>query len=203
MTKLGYPFSQVQVSQFETRARNRSVSVDELLAFAAALDVTPSALLVKAYEKVAFGARHGVVDDIHLVDWLQNTKPLAGQDPEIFQRHRPTHLLYTSGKPVRLDVRFLQFTLSAAELLRAAERKINEDIVDAIAGLRLSLAVIRTGDDVERVRRGLASVMKSLNQLMLDNESQTSRTVAECAERLDELLMLLRPVLLSGTQTTE
>ena len=38
MTRLGYPFSQVQVSQFETRARNRSVSVDELLAFAAALD---------------------------------------------------------------------------------------------------------------------------------------------------------------------
>lgn len=158
---------------------------------------------MKAYEKVAFGARHGIVDGIHLVDWLQNTKPLAGQDPEIFQRHQPTHLFYISGKPVRLETRFLQFTLSAAELLRAAERKINEDIVDAIAGLRSSLAVIKTGDDVERVRRGLASVLKSLNQLMLDKESQTSRTVAECAERLDELLTLLRPVLLSGTQTTE
>ena len=200
MTRLGYPISQEQVSQIEKRARNRSVSIDELLAFAAALDITPSALLVEAYEQVPFGARQGIADNVHLVDWLYSTRPLDGQDPAVFERHLPTHLLYTGGAPTRLPTRFLQFTLTSAMLLRAAERKLDDDIVDAINGLRQSLKVIKTGDDVERVRSTLTLVLKSLNKILLDQESQTAQTVTQCAEQLDDVLNLLRPALLRGTK---
>lgn len=146
----GLPTIQRSVSAVE---RGQMLNVDQLLVYAAALDVTPAALLARAWQEVPFGQRQNIVDEVDLTSWLYATRPLPGQDADFFHLHRPPHLLRVGGVPTTLSTAFLSFDFAAAGVLRAVELDDLDMLRTNSQSLRLALdALERTLEDARSAR---------------------------------------------------
>jgi transcriptional regulator with XRE-family HTH domain len=86
------------VGRYRDLERNRvAATVDDLLALALTLDVSPLTLLVPSAETVSarvlgrewlgFDPRHAVVPTTRYIAWLLGLTPLPGQDRSFFRRH--------------------------------------------------------------------------------------------------------------------
>lgn len=111
VTELGHPINRVTIAKIEdgkTRASN--VTIEELLVFAAALDMPPSLLLVPlgTADRVAITPTLSVHPDAAM-QWFEGEEPLLVWNEErqrFVQRHRQAWL--KASEPLHLHQRFRQ-----------------------------------------------------------------------------------------------
>jgi transcriptional regulator with XRE-family HTH domain len=94
VSELGHPVHRSKIAKIESQdEKARAISLEDVLALAYALDVSPL-YLITPIER--FGPRMLIVGDGLPVDaddarvWLRGKAPLHGQDPKVFALERPS-----------------------------------------------------------------------------------------------------------------
>jgi transcriptional regulator with XRE-family HTH domain len=87
LSELGYPMESLTVARIE-HGRMKRLSLDDVFAFAYALNVSPL-FLMQSQEAVKVVPDVEPVDQVALRSWLRGYEPLPGQEVQHFNRELP------------------------------------------------------------------------------------------------------------------